>query len=100
MTRKARRGQKRRLSFVVRTSAHPDGGSALSLRQACAARKRVNVAAAIQPRWRIVNRYLTIGNAMTKFSSMRRVVPAFALIALAGSTSQLRAHEQCPELTR
>jgi hypothetical protein len=37
---------------------------------------------------------------MAKFSSIRALVPAFALIAFAGSTSQLRAQEQCPELTR
>src|ERR1700753_1153429 len=71
-----------------------------SRRQARAARKRIDVAAAIQPRSRNVSGYLTIGNAMAKLSSMRRVVPALALLALAGSTPQLRAQEQCPELTR
>jgi hypothetical protein len=37
---------------------------------------------------------------MAKFSSIRSVVPAVAMIALAGFGSQLCAQEQCPELTR
>ena len=37
---------------------------------------------------------------MTKFRSIRTLGPALAMIALAGLGSELRAEEQCPELTR
>jgi hypothetical protein len=37
---------------------------------------------------------------MTKFGSIRALVPAIAMIALAGFSSQLRAEQQCPDLTR
>jgi hypothetical protein len=37
---------------------------------------------------------------MAKFASRRALVPVLAVIALAGFSSQLRAEDQCPELTR
>jgi hypothetical protein len=37
---------------------------------------------------------------MADFSSIRRLVPALAMIALVGFSSQIRAEEKCPELTR
>ena len=37
---------------------------------------------------------------MAKFSSIRALVPALAMIAIAGFSAQLRAEEQCPDLIR